>query len=254
MGTTSEPFYTIVGSGKLAQALGRVLGPKHATLVSSRTFAGIEEVSQQENLVVIIAVSDDALRAVTEAVAAHLKGANPCYLHCSGVISSTLFSERGLCGASFHPAISIGSDTSFRDVLCALEGEARAIIAARQLASLLGAQTFEIKPSEKTRYHLAAVMAANFTSLLLQESYQQFLTAGLPATGAQALVRQLFESSLPAALSDEFAVRTTGPAVRRDNATIEMHQEVLSSEDALQRAYTALTQLMQQRVPRSDER
>jgi predicted short-subunit dehydrogenase-like oxidoreductase (DUF2520 family) len=178
---------------------------------------------------------------------------NTCYLHCSGVISSTLFSERGLCGASFHPAISIGPDTSFRDVLCALEGEAKALVAARQLASLLGAQTFEIKPSDKTRYHLAAVMAANFTSLLLQESYQQFLTAGLPTTSAQALVRQLFESSLPAALSDEFAARITGPAVRRDGATIERHQEVLMSEDALQRAYNALTELMQQRVPRPRE-
>ena len=66
-----------------------------------------------------------------------------------------------------------------KGVAAAVDGDAEAREAAREIAGLLGMRAFEV-PGDRRLYHAAAVIAGNYATVLLAEAASVLSAAGVP--------------------------------------------------------------------------
>ena len=119
-----------------------------------------------------------------------------------------------------------------------IDGDERAIGLAHKLASLLGGEPIAISSQDKVLYHTAAVMAANYLTVLLSTATALHERAGMDRhTSARALLPLLrgtldgIEVSLGQTDDGREALwnALTGPVRRGDQKTIKAHQRALRS-------------------------
>ncbi len=193
---------------------------------------------------IIIAVSDDAISEVSEALCdGGALAPGTVITHTSGCLSSQVLSVPEDCSrGSLHPLAACPDPGSTRailkDTFFALEGEANAIAPLTDLVKSLGSQSAVITAAHKARYHAAAVLSSNLMVALLALAQDEARAIGLKdmephltnlALGALARVKdQGLEQGL------------TGPLVRGDTQTIKKHLEQLSPQAAT--TYRALSQ------------
>jgi predicted short-subunit dehydrogenase-like oxidoreductase (DUF2520 family) len=250
MEITSSLFVAIVGTGKVASALHRSLGANHSAIFNSRSFEEAFVSSIPNCSAIVLAVSDDAIAPVVEnlvnVIGISIKKIP--IIHCSGAFSSSVFEKQGLIGATMHPAIRIGADTNFQDVLFAVEGSEQAKKIIDDIFTLIGGKSFQISTEDKAKYHLASVIASNFTSMLLNQSYNLFQECNISSQSAKALTEQLLHSSLPIAFSKDFSSLCTGPAARRDSGTMNLHKSLIDGDQTFLECYESLSKLIQEKV------
>lgn len=242
----------IVGSGRIAQAMGRRLRERGAEVVvagrdPARTaeaarfiggcrVAGIDEIAGQlERL--LIAVADDALAQVA-ALLAH--GARPgtIALHTCGVHGASVLeplTEVGVhCGA-LHPMATVPSPTAGLRILTGASygftgGERARAWAAEILESLQG-RMYDIPESARALYHAAAALACNSIPGLL-DAASTMLAASAGTSKAEAL--KLLEPLVRASLDNTFELgpeaALTGPVRRGDAATLRLHLQAISTQ------------------------
>ena len=154
-------------------------------------------------------------------------------LHTSGALTAGVLApvaEAGAAVGSWHPLQTFTASKAteaFDGIYVALEGDAPAVEAGRQLARSLGARTLALAPEAKVRYHLAASMASNYLVTLLALVAEVLGDVGLGRQEAAALVRPLVDGTWRnlATLLPEDAL--TGPIVRGDAETVAGHLEAL---------------------------
>jgi predicted short-subunit dehydrogenase-like oxidoreductase (DUF2520 family) len=194
--------------------------------------------------VVLVAVPDDAIADVAaQLVQANLSRA--IVLHCSGLLDRSALAPlegnaRGL--GSFHPLQTLAGDSDaahrLKAAFVALEGDAAAIAAGRQLAALLGMRPIEVAAERKPLYHAAAVLLSNYTVALAAVAERLALAAGIPAEAAGRIYLPLLEGTLRN-LEDVGAVKAlTGPIARGDAGTVRAHLAAL--DDATRHLYVLL--------------
>jgi len=208
----------IVGLGRLGRSLALLLeaaGHRVAT-------AGRDGWPDAE--VVLLTVPDGA---IAEA-AARVRGA-PVLLHCSGALDVDVLRPHRPAG-SFHPLMTFpGPEVALPDlagVPAAVAGDPEALAAATDLAESLGMWPIQV-PGDRRLYHAAAVMAGNFSTVLLGESSRVLAAAGVPLADAPSLLAPLAVQSLRNATADP-AAALTGPVARGDEATLERHRRALA--------------------------
>ena len=240
----------IVGKGRLAHALQNAFRSFATLLVNSRTFEGMDSLSDAKKKVFFIAVSDDAIESVTRRIidTYRSKCQGAYFVHLSGALSSTLFEKCGVVGASMHPAISVSAQTNFSDVLFALEGQLEVIQILEDFISDFGARSFQITAEQKLLYHVASVMSANFSAVIAKEALSLFLKAGIDSMTSQELLLQLQKSATDSIRTSSYEDGITGPAARGDANVLNLHREVLRSEKELLHVYDAMTALIERRV------
>jgi predicted short-subunit dehydrogenase-like oxidoreductase (DUF2520 family) len=189
--------------------------------------------------VVILAVRDDGIRPLAEALAAaRAITADHVVLHLSGVQGQealgALVSSRAALG-SFHPLQTIvepeRAPARLKGSWAAVEGMPRAVEAAERLASDIGMRPFRIATKAKAIYHAGAVFASNY--LVVVEALAQRLLrhAGLTDADAWAALRPLVAGTLENLGRIEPKDALTGPIARGDTATIMRHIESLTFDD-----------------------
>ena len=198
----------IVGKGRLAHALQNAFRSFATLLVNSRTFEGMDSLSDAKKKVFFIAVSDDAIESV----------------------------------------ISVSAQTNFSDVLFALEGQLEVIQILEDFISDFGARSFQITAEQKLLYHVASVMSANFSAVIAKEALSLFLKAGIDSMTSQELLLQLQKSATDSIRTSSYEDGITGPAARGDANVLNLHREVLRSEKELLHVYDAMTALIERRV------
>lgn len=166
-------------------------------------------------------------RAIAE-VARALDGSAPV-LHCSGATDLQPLQhlpERG----SLHPLMSFpGPELGLPDlagVPAAIDGTPEALRLAEQLAFDLGLRPVRIT-GDRRLYHAAAVLAGNFTTVLLAQAAAALAPLGLDEAEAVALLRPLALASVQNAAPSP-ARALTGPAARGDLTTLQNHQRALT--------------------------
>ena len=246
----------VVGAGRVGLTLGRALshGGHPVTMLTRGGQAisgGLVSTSSWSDAlhasdVVIVAVPDDAIAAT----AGTLRGldrisSHHVVLHCSGMHDRTALgalSDTGAALGSFHPLMTFTRAAGEPELLAAtpaaLEGDARAVAVARELAeSMQMSPVVVLEGARKPAYHAGAVFAANYL-VVLAHIAEQLANASGAGGAASALYLPLMQRALDNVRTDGALPALTGPVVRGDVGTIRSH---LAALDAGQRAlYIAL--------------
>ncbi len=235
----------ILGAGRLAQALGRLLrdrghpvaalasrNPQHAK--SAAAFVGAEPVplNQLRANRLLIAVSDDAL----EEVAAALDPAPAVALHTcgsQGPEALDALARRGTDCGVLHPLQTIATPEQGLQALpgssFALTGAPEAAAWAREIVAALGGTPLEIAPGRLPLYHAAAVLASNAVIGLLDAAVILLVSAGLDESAALRALAPLVSSSAANALALSPEAALTGPIQRGDLETVRRHLRALET-------------------------
>ena len=166
---------------------------------------------------------EDACRDLLEnsrpELVGHVSGA--CDL---GVLSPA--SNAGVKTFSMHPLQTFpGPDTTVAGTPCAVAGsdeESRRF--ARDLATRLGMQPFEVPEESRAAYHAAASIASNFLIAIEEAAVELLERSGIE--GGRELLSPLVLRSA-ANWSESGADALTGPIARGDAETIARHREAI---------------------------
>ena len=166
-------------------------------------------------------------RAIAAAAAAVPPGG--VVLHASGAQDHRALRPHRPAG-SLHPLMTFpGPELSMPDLTglpAAVAGDAQAVVAATELAHLLGMAPFPV-PGDRRLYHAAAVVAGNYSTVLLAVAAELLAAAGVPADQAPALLLPLARASLENAARVGPAQALTGPVVRGDEEVLAAHRAAM---------------------------
>lgn len=226
-------------SRKNAKALANTLYQTDAT--NSLDF------SESEAEVFILAVSDDAI----ETVAQELILPEKCLLvHTSGsmpmnVLNVALSNNPECYLGVFYPLMTFtkGRAVNFAKIPICVEGSQKsAVNILSKLAASISREVYEVESGDRKVLHLAAVFSCNFTNHLLALAKEIMNEEGLNYD----LLKPLISETIQKAMSSKHPAEVqTGPAVRRDNKSIEQHRDLIKADEDLLRVYDTLTTSIQ---------
>lgn len=242
-----------IGAGKVGFSLGRYLvergvkvaGYASRSIESTREaalFTDTKVYDNFENLVddsdiVFLTVTDGMLEEVWNRIRVlPIKGKRIC--HCSGSLSSSIFSGIDECGAyaySVHPLYAISDKrTSYRELhkaIFTIEGSSKYIEQIDEFIKKLGNKTQIIDTLSKTKYHAAAVMVSNQVVALAEIGMKLLLNCGISEINAKTMLESLMLGNVENIVKLGTREALTGPVERNDIETIKKHMECLSERD-----------------------
>jgi len=245
--------FTVVGAGRLGSALARVLaasGYEARALVArsdesarravSRSGVKVKAfgVARLEELppsdVLLISTPDDAVEETASRIAALPDARARVALHTSGALSSDVLAPmraRGYSVGSMHPLAAVsdaeaGAESLRRAFYC-VEGDARAVRAARRIVRDIGGQSFSIRARDKALYHAAALIAAGHTVALFDTAACLLARCGLSEKEGRRVLLPLLASTLENLSRSTPEQALTGTFARGDASTVRRHLAAL---------------------------
>jgi predicted short-subunit dehydrogenase-like oxidoreductase (DUF2520 family) len=249
---------SIIGTGRLGTALGLALagcGYHVEALVARRksharraarlipteplalSSAELDRLPSSD--ILFITTPDDLINETASRIAAEIKETRKrrVALHSSGALSSNelkSLSRVGFHVASMHPLIAVseardGAESLRRAFFC-IEGERRAVSAARQIVRRLGARSFSISTKGKALYHAAAVTASGHMVALFDIATEMLVRCGLEEGQARAILLPLVESTVNNLKGREPSLALTGTFARADVVTVRRHLYAIGTE------------------------
>lgn len=180
---------------------------------------------------VFVAVPDRAIDSVTKQILAR-KRIRPGTLlaHTSGIHTwntAQMEEEHSIVAGSVHPLMAFPPDPldarKLEGVGFALDGCEEARVELRFLIQRFGGIPLEIPVESKPLYHAAAVFASNFPVLLQGIARDILRSTGLEQQTARTVLNTLLDSVRQNLAAQEPQNALSGPAVRNDRQTIEIH-------------------------------
>lgn len=249
-----KPTITIIGLGRLGTALAIALSKKRysiATLVSRRrrtlekagrlldvdvrllVAKDIKQLISSD--ITLITTPDDQLPHVVRSLSKIKSADGSIALHTSGALSSHALSPleaQGWSVGSVHPLISVsGSEAvtnAFKGAFWCIEGDRKALTAARQIVQALDGQGFSIKAEAKPLYHAAAVISSGGVTALFDVAIDMLEKCGLTQGEARKILLPLLKSTVENLTTLSPAEALTGTFSRGDVGTVERHLAALS--------------------------
>jgi predicted short-subunit dehydrogenase-like oxidoreductase (DUF2520 family) len=244
---------TLVGSGNVATHLAAALkNAGHAIVqvysraiqnaallayhVKAEAIDDLKSINTDTDLF-IIATKDDAIGPIAEQLAVHQK----LMVHTSGatdLYSLLAFSDNA---GVLYPlqTFSKTKEVDFRNVPLCIEAKDDVITKVlEQLAQTISNKVYHINSEKRKALHLAAVFACNFPNYLYTIAQQLTAKQGLDFE----LLRPLIQETAEKVQNANPAMVQTGPAIRNDENTMAMHQQLLEGEPQLQQLYFLLSQ------------
>ncbi len=267
-----RPRIALVGAGNLAAALAVSLrsagylieavmartravslkkAQRLAAEVGARVVADAETVTAK---VIWFCVPDSQIRRAARALAGKIEWQGRIALHSSGALTSDALEElreRGAAVASVHPLMTFVRDSRppLAGVSFAIEGDAPALLVARQVVKDVGAVAYRIRKQDKAAYHAWGTFASPLLTSLLAVTEQVATTAGVSAKSARRrmlpLLRRTLENYSAFGASQGFS----GPIVRGDVDTVKSHLRALRKVRAAREVYVALARGALQYLP-----
>ncbi len=210
----------IIGPGRLGRSLAILVDSAGWTAhLTGRGQAPADDVDVR-----LLTVPDAALAEVATSLAR-----GPVVLHCSGAATVDVLRPHHPAG-SLHPLMTFpGPSVGLPDlhgVPAAIDGDPVARLMAARIATGLGLTPLDV-PGDRRLYHAAAVIAGNFSTVLLADAARVLAAAGVDPAQAPALLAPLALRSVVNAASDPRGA-LTGPVARGDEPTIAGHRAALT--------------------------
>ncbi|HJQ23506.1 MAG TPA: Rossmann-like and DUF2520 domain-containing protein [Blastocatellia bacterium] len=248
---------SIIGAGRVGQTLARLgqAAGYHITDVVCRSRrkassavrfigAGTPQVASGARLqaanLIFIATPDDRVDEAARLIADNARAVGrTVVLHTSGALSSAALNglrASHIAVGSCHPLQSFESPRQalgvIRQSYFCVEGDGRAVRAARAFVRRIGARAFEISSAMKPLYHAAAVMASGGLTALLSASLEALQHCGLSEAEARRVLLPLSEATLANVRTVGPRRALTGPVRRGDVGTVRQNLNALAALDA----------------------
>jgi predicted short-subunit dehydrogenase-like oxidoreductase (DUF2520 family) len=224
----------VYGAGKVGAGLARTLRAASVRVTLRAARRGLPSRRIDADVVILALRDRDLAACAAELVERRLVGhARVAVLHCAGALGpEVLAAARGpkVAVAQMHPMISFASP-SFTPSLARgqlhVDGDPRAMQAARALGKILGMTPRTIPGLDRVAYHAAAGLVANGAAALAAGGVAMLAGAKVAPDVAAAMLGPLLRSvaenvermGLPDAL--------TGPVRRGDAAGVAKHLDTL---------------------------
>jgi predicted short-subunit dehydrogenase-like oxidoreductase (DUF2520 family) len=228
--------------GKSAKALGQKIGVLHARLQSAKRLS-VEGIF-------FIAVPDDEIKNVVQILSRQDEDfSRSTIFHTSGALSSKILSplqRRGATVGSFHPVQTFPKSTVtsglLKDVWIGIEGDKKAVAAAKHIVHDFAARSFVLSSQQKVLYHVAAVFSSNYFVTLLSVVEELGKRIHLPRRKMISIFEPLILQSLMNVKKFSAASALTGPIARGDVQTLKRHRAELEKKGLrhISQLYSAL--------------
>lgn len=253
-----------IGAGKVGTALGDYFHQKGLDLsgYASRSLQSAKETAQFTNSIfystyealiadsdiIFLTVSDGAISSVWNLIK-EIPMQDKIFCHCSGSISSQIFSDIHTKGAfrySIHPLLAIHSKEHSYDNLThaifTIEGDQTHLDTMMHLLEGLGNPVQSIPTESKPLYHAAAVFASNHVVALAKVSMDLLINCGFDESSALSAITPLLMGNVSNIVKEGPTLALTGPIERNDTSTIQKHLDCL--EDSYQILYKELSKIL----------
>src|SRR5215467_7189229 len=248
---------TLIGAGNLAHALGPALrsagyvidavaarqtasSRRRAAMLARNTGAKTVPLAQitPQSDIIWLCHTDDALAQTARQLAAKPGRADKIVFHSSGALSSDILSPLRRAGAhvaSLHPMMTFvpGTLPRMQEVPFAVEGDPRAVAAARTIVKGMGAEVFEIEKKSKTLYHAFGSFSSPLIVATLVTAERVGRAAGLGASQTRKLMAPILRQTLKNYEQRGAAAAFSGPIKRGDLSTIRRHLRELKRVPAV---------------------
>lgn len=261
-GMAARPLVAIVGTGNLGTALalslqrvGYTIGAviarsRGASLGKAQRLAklgarALTDASDLRAEVIWFCVPDAEIARAARSLAGKIEWKGRVALHSSGALTSdelAVLRRGGASVASVHPLMTFvrGSRPSLAGVPFAVEGDARAMRAARRLVEDLGGRAYSIRKNDKAAYHAWGTFASPLFTALLATTEQVAALAGVNRKAAKQRMIPILLQTLANYAAIDAAGAFSGPIVRGDVDTVKQHLRVLRGLPAAREVYSAL--------------
>ncbi|MEG1802117.1 MAG: DUF2520 domain-containing protein [Lachnospiraceae bacterium] len=239
-----------IGAGKVGFSMGKYLkehnqiitgyysrNPKSA--LEAADFTNTKVYSRLDRLVMdseilFLTVPDASIQVVWEKLK-QLPIRDKCIVHCSGSLTSAIFSEidrYSAYGYSIHPLFAISDKyNSYKELsksLFTIEGDRRYLQTMVSLLEKCGNSVQVIDAAVKVRYHAAAVMASNLIVGLAKASSDLLMECGFSEENAAIALNPLMMGNMEAIVASGSKAALTGPIERNDVETVKRHLKALT--------------------------
>jgi len=243
---------SFAGAGKVGGALCLELNNRGHLIqqivskgeISGRSLAKKCNAHWSENLkfpdstdLIIVAVQDHNLEKVLEMIRC---GKSTIVVHTAGSYGLEVFPRRLKNNGVFYPlqTFSTERETDFNGMPVFIESsDDHTKNVLENIAESIGSSVHFTDSQHRKFLHVAAVFVSNFTNHMFTAGKEITNKAGFPFGVLKPLIKETVEKALE--LGPENS--QTGPALRNDKNTIEMHLDLLSFSPELKNLYFELT-------------
>jgi predicted short-subunit dehydrogenase-like oxidoreductase (DUF2520 family) len=270
---SEKPRIAIVGAGNLASALALALRaagyvieqivsrPAAASLRKARKLARkvqarsvAVDASQIGAEIVWFCVPDGEIKKASRSLVEACDWRGKIALHSSGALTSDalkILRGRGAAVASVHPMMTFvhGSRPALEGLPFAIEGDRKAVNAAREIVINLQGQPHSVSKRRKENYHAWGMFASPLLIALLAAAERVAGAAGVNRKDARKrmlpILRQTLANYQQLGAPESFS----GPIARGDVETVTKHLKSLSGIAGAREIYIALAQNALQDLP-----
>ncbi|MBI5476988.1 MAG: DUF2520 domain-containing protein [Ignavibacteriales bacterium] len=250
------PKISIIGTGSLGGALAVSLHAKGYKIISLIDINGTKALQISKHVkcekvgvtvsdlpstsdIVFITVSDNQLGEIAVEISKlkHLYLKKMTFIHCSGVYTSDILEplrKKGAITGSMHPIQTFPPNlnpaklkTKFRGIYFGIDGIEESIRLMEQIIKMLGGKAIVIKKEIKPLYHIACVFASNYEMIFLNAVDELTRKIDIPVSWMEAF-GPLITESMQNMIKHGIGKSLTGPIVRGDMKTVDIHLDSLS--------------------------
>jgi len=221
----------IIGAGNVGLYLYSAFKRKgiDCRIFSRRSNEQIEDLSNfnGEADLCIICIPDDSIAELS----ARLPLCKGIIAHSSGTVSLDALAEKHHHRAIFYPPMSLrpDADTDIEKITFCLEAkDEETLLKLEDFCKQHQLSSARLNSEDRASLHLAAVISHNFSNYLYHLSFSILKEKNL----SLELLKPLLAEQVKQINNNDPAERQTGPAQRKDFATLQKHLSLLPDENA----------------------
>ena len=250
-----------IGAGKVGFSLGKYLvvnniavtgyysrnddsSKKASIFTGTKQFKDINELINESDTIFITTPDGEIKNVWNEIKKLSIK--NKVICHCSGSISSEIFSninQYGAYGYSIHPMFAISDKHNsyklLNNAFVTVEGNPKFAEKISSIISSFGNEVLIINNNNKALYHAASVTVSNLVLGLINTGVKHLEQCGFDESTAIKALEPLISFNINNIKEKGIVNSLTGPVERGDVETIKGHCNVLNLEDEV--VYKALS-------------
>ncbi|MEG1254328.1 Rossmann-like and DUF2520 domain-containing protein [Clostridium sp.] len=245
--------FGFIGAGKVGFSLGKYFkengilltgyysknqnsSKEAANFTGAKQFLSLEELIKESDGI-FITTPDVEIEGVWNEIK-ELSINNKLICHCSGLLSSEIFSDISKFGAypySIHPMFALSdkynSYKNLKKAFITIEGHGKYINELVNMIKIMGNQVKIIDKKNKDLYHLASVMSSNLVLGLINNGVNYLKECGFSEELAIDALYPLITNNIENIKTSGTVKSLTGPLERGDLFTMKTHLACLNEDE-----------------------